>query len=146
VGEKDFGKIMSDEKRPKVGVGVFVLKDGKILMQKRRGKYGDGTWSLPGGHLEFGETPEKCAGREVMEEMGVSIGNIRRGPYTNDHFESEDKHYITLFMISELISGEPRVMEPESAEDFGWFDLQGLPSPLFLPLENLLKTDFSPLP
>ena len=43
------------EERPKVGMGVFVLKDGKILMQRRKGAHGSGTWCLPGGHLEFNE-------------------------------------------------------------------------------------------
>jgi 8-oxo-dGTP diphosphatase len=144
VGEKDFGKDMSDEKRPKVGVGVFVLKDGKFLMQKRKGKHGDGDWSLPGGHLEFGETPEECATREVLEETSVSISNIRRGPYTNDYFEAEGKHYITLFIISDYGSGEPAVKEPETTEELGWFDMSDMPEPKFLPLANLLKTGYDP--
>lgn len=135
---------MNDEKRPKVGVGVFVLKDGKFLMQKRKGKHGDGTWSLPGGHLEFGETPEECAAREVLEETGVSIANIRRGLYTNDYFEEEGKHYITLFIVSEYESGEPKIIEPETTEDLDWFPIDDLPGPLFLPLKNLFQTGFNP--
>jgi 8-oxo-dGTP diphosphatase len=144
VGEKDFGKIMSSDNRPKVGVGVFVKRDGKFLMQKRKGKHGDGTWSLPGGHLEFGETPEECAAREVMEETGVRISNFCRGPYTNDYFDAEGKHYITLFIVSEYESGEPRILEPETTEDLGWFTIGDLPGPLFLPLKNLFDTGFSP--
>jgi 8-oxo-dGTP diphosphatase len=144
MGEKDSGKIMSDEKRPKVGVGVFVLKDGKFLMQKRRGKHGDGTWSLPGGHLEFGESVEDCARREVMEEMGVEIKNIRFGPFTNDIFDKEGKHYVTLFVVSEYESGEPKIMESETTEDWGWFTINDLPGPLFLPLKNLFDTGFNP--
>jgi len=135
---------MSENNRPKVGVGVFVLKDGKFIMQKRKGKHGDGTWSLPGGHLEFGETPEACAAREVMEETGVSIANMRRGPYTNDYFVKEGKHYITLFIISDYESCEPEVREPETTEHLGWFKMGDLPKPLFLPLENLFNTGFNP--
>ena len=67
------------DQRPKVGVGVFVLKDGKILMGKRKGAHGEGSWSLPGGHLEFNESWDMCAVRETMEETGVTIKNIRFG-------------------------------------------------------------------
>jgi 8-oxo-dGTP diphosphatase len=62
--------------RPKVGVGVFIIKDKKILMGKRINSHGEGTWSLPGGHLEFFETFEDCAKREVMEETGLKISNF----------------------------------------------------------------------
>jgi len=136
---------MRENNRPKVGVGVFVLNDGKFLMQKRKGKHGDGTWSLPGGHLEFGESVEDCARREIMEEMGVKIKNLRYGPFTNDIFNKEGKHYVTLFVVAEYESGEPEVREPETTEDLGWFDMGDLPNPLFLPLNNLFNTGFNPL-
>jgi|GEM_PF-5891666 len=41
-------------KNVRVGVGVFVFKNGEFIMLKRRGSHGADTWSLPGGHLEFG--------------------------------------------------------------------------------------------
>ncbi len=50
--------------KPLVGVGVLVFKDNKILMGRRKGSHGAGTWAPPGGHLEFGETPEDCAHNE----------------------------------------------------------------------------------
>lgn len=132
------------EKRPKVGVGVFVINGNKVLFQKRRGKHGEGAWSLPGGLLEFGESIEDCAAREVMEENGISIKNIKPGPFTNDVFLEEDKHYITIFALSEYDSGEAKVMEPEFCDAVEWRKFNDLPSPLFLPLENLLKTGYSP--
>jgi len=133
-----------EEKRPKVGVGVFVIKGDKVLFQKRKGKHGSGTWCLPGGHLEFGETIESCAARETMEEMGVGIKNIKIGPFTNDIHVTEDKHYITIFVISEYDFGNPAVMEPEFCEAAEWMGWDDLPSPLFLPLKNLLETGYNP--
>jgi 8-oxo-dGTP diphosphatase len=56
-----------EENRPKVGIGVFIFKDGKFLMGCRKGTHGAGTWSVPGGHLEFGESFEECAEREALE-------------------------------------------------------------------------------
>jgi len=130
--------------RPKVGVGVIVLKDNKVLMGKRKNAHGEGSWSLPGGHLEFNEELEDCAKRETLEETGIEIKNIRLGTATNDIFREEGKHYITLFMISEYDSGEVRVMEPDKCELWDWFEWDNLPSPLFLPIENAKKNGFNP--
>jgi 8-oxo-dGTP diphosphatase len=129
---------------PKVGVGVFVLKDNKILFGKRKNAHGDGTWSLPGGHLEFNEKVEDCAVREVLEETSISIKNIRMGTFTNDIFEKEGKHYVTLFAISDFDSGEVKLMEPDKCEKWDWFEWDKLPSPLFIPIQNLLKQNFNP--
>ena len=53
---------------PRVGIAVFIFKDGKFLMGRRKGAHGEDTWSVPGGHLEFGEMIEDGARREVEEE------------------------------------------------------------------------------
>jgi 8-oxo-dGTP diphosphatase len=130
--------------RPKVGVGVIVLKDGRVVMQKRRNKHGHGTWSFPGGHLEAGESFEDCARREVMEEIGIDIANLRRGPSTNDIFTEEDKHYITVFMIADYAGGDIRVMEPDVTEEWRLVEWDEMPEPLFLPVANLKETEFRP--
>ncbi|PIN68942.1 DNA mismatch repair protein MutT [Candidatus Woesearchaeota archaeon CG11_big_fil_rev_8_21_14_0_20_43_8] len=130
--------------RPKIGVGVFVVKGGKILLGKRMNAHGDGTWSLPGGHLEMNEEPEDCARREVMEEAGIKIKNLSRLTFTNDIFEKEKKHYVTLFLRSDLDSGVPAVMEPDKCERWDWFTWDDLPRPLFMPLKNLKKECFDP--
>ncbi len=134
---------MSD--RPKVGLGVAVIKDGKVLLEKRKNYHGDGSWCFPGGHLEFGETWEECAKRETREEAGIEIKNLRFGTVTNDIFSKENKHYITIIMIAEYDSGEVQIMEPEKNEKWDWFEWDKLPSPLFIPLQNLIKQGFDPL-
>lgn len=135
---------MSDEKHPRVGVGVCICRDGKVLLGKRIGSHGAHTWSFPGGHLEFGESIEECARREVLEETGISLSNVRKGPYTNDFFEQEKKHYATLFVIADSPTGTPRIMEPEKCLEWKWFAWDALPHPLFLPLIHLKETRFSP--
>jgi 8-oxo-dGTP diphosphatase len=129
---------------PKVGIGVIVLKGNKVLLHKRKNAHGEGTWSFPGGHLEFNENIEDCAKREVMEEGGISLKNIRLGPYTNDIFRKEGKHYITIYVIAEYKSGRITIREPERCERWEWFAWNDLPKPLFLPLRNLLKQKFNP--
>ena len=126
-------------KRPQVGVGVFVKREGKILVGKRRGSHGAGTWALPGGHLEPGESFEACCKREVLEETGLTIKNISPLVFTNDIFHDEGHHYITLFFKGEYESGEPFVAEPRQCEEWRWVSLNHIPQPIFLPLSNALK-------
>ncbi|XDV36254.1 hypothetical protein PO909_006071 [Leuciscus waleckii] len=86
-------------KRPGVGLGVLVTDSSKP-------GFGKGTYQLPGGHIEFGETWEQCAQREVMEV----VNSIRL---------EENYHYITIFMQGELdrsFSAEPVNLEPEKNE------------------------------
>jgi 8-oxo-dGTP diphosphatase len=129
--------------RPKVGVAIIVIKDSKVLLGKRVSSHGAGTWQFPGGHLEFGEPIEDCAKRELLEETGLTIRNIRSGPYTNDIFKSEQKHYITLFVIADYDSGVLTVNEPKKCEKWEWFSWPRLPEPKFLPIQNLMKQNFN---
>lgn len=129
---------------PRVGVGVIVIKDNKVLCIKRKGAHGEGSWGFPGGHLEFKESWEECARREVMEETGISIKNIRFGTVSNDIFEKENKHYITIFMLANHEEGVPQILEPEKCTSWEWFKWEELPQPLFLPIVNILKAEFNP--
>ena len=99
--------------RPSVGVAVIVVKNGKVLLGKRKGSHGSGSWAFPGGHLEMNESIEECARREVFEETGISIHNIRYATFTNDIFKEEKKHYVTLFVVAEYNSGDLQVNEPQ---------------------------------
>jgi 8-oxo-dGTP diphosphatase len=94
--------------------------------------------------MEFGESPEQTAIREVAEETSMVVRNPRFGAVTNDIFEEENKHYLTVWMLTDWESGEPTIMEPDKTVDFQWFDLDSLPEPLFLSWEQLMKSEFLP--
>jgi 8-oxo-dGTP diphosphatase len=117
-----------------------VTRDDQVLLGKRRNSHGDGTWALPGGHLEFGESWEQCAQREVLEETGMEVGNCHFIGATNDVMATEGKHYVTLFMAARSVEGSPRLCEPDKCERWQWFPWDALPKPLFAPLENLIST------
>lgn len=127
--------------QPRVGIGVFVWKNGKFFMGLRKGAHGSNTWSVPGGHLEHGESWEQCAKREVMEETGMKIKNVKFFAATNDFFEESGKHYTTIWVESDWASGKPKVLEPDKWVGQEWRDFSTLPSPLFEPCwQNLRKT------
>ena len=64
------------EQTPKTGVGILIIKDNKVLSHKRAGSHGAGEYAFPGGHLEYMETVEQGAKREVMEETGVFYASV----------------------------------------------------------------------
>ncbi len=129
---------------PIVGVGVLVVQQGLILLGKRKGSHGAGTWAAPGGRLEFGEEIEDCARRELAEETGLTASATELGPYTNDVFQQEDKHYLTVFVVARGIHGAPRNLEPHHCEGWAWFSWDKMPAPLFKPLQNLLAIGWRP--
>jgi 8-oxo-dGTP diphosphatase len=126
-------------KFPRVGVAAIIIRNGRVLLIRRKGAHGKGSWSTPGGHLEFGETPEQCTIRETREEVGIEIANVRFIAVTNDIFIESNKHYITLWMQADSLSGEPGIAAENEVAELGWFEWDALPSPLFLPFINLLN-------
>ena len=124
--------------KPRVGVGVILPRDDKVLLGKRKGSHGAGTWSFPGGHLEPGESFEDCCRRETLEETGIKVGKLIPVGFTNDIFEEEKLHYVTLYFMSENFEGEPELMEPDKCEEWGWYALDLIPGESML--LNSMKT------
>jgi len=104
-----------------VGVGVMIMKDGKVLLGKRKGSHGEGEWSFPGGHLEYMESFEDCARREVREECGIEIEKIRF-QFVSNVTSYKPKHYVHIGLIADWESGVVEVLEPEKCEEWKWFD------------------------
>jgi 8-oxo-dGTP diphosphatase len=119
------------EQWPKVGVGIIIFKDGKILLHKRKGSHGQGEYAFPGGHLEYMESFEDCARREIKEECGVEVKNIRFN-YVSSVLKYAPKHYVHMGLIADWEKGEPKTLEPEKCDgDWEWYDLNNLPEPMF---------------
>jgi 8-oxo-dGTP diphosphatase len=120
---------------PRVGVGCIVARGTQLLLVKSRRGY----WSNPGGHLEFGETPEQCAIRETLEETGLHVSNVRFVAVTNDLIADTNRHYITIWMRADAPSGTATVSDPAEIVELGWFERDALPSPRQVFFDNLLE-------
>ena len=130
---------------PRIGVAVIVIRDGKVLVGRRLGgSHGHETWQFPGGHLEFGESIADCAVREVAEETGLVATITGDGPFTNDIFVADGKHYVTLFVLAAAADGIPQVMEPEKCAEWRWCPWGALPEPRFLSIQHLLELGYRP--
>lgn len=112
----------------------MVARDGRLLLVRNH----RGFWSTPGGHLDFGETPEACAVRETMEETGVGVSNVEFVAITNDLLVDSARHYITIWMRADADDATPTVSDPAELSEVGWFAPDALPGPLHLYFENLI--------
>jgi 8-oxo-dGTP diphosphatase len=124
-------------KMPRVGVGIIITKGDQVLLLRRKNVHGAGSWSMPGGHLDFGESLEECAIREAKEETNVDVTNVTFRAVTNDVFEVEGKHFVTIWMQGRYAAGEPVVNAADEMAEVGWFAWDALPEPLFLPFRHL---------
>ncbi|HEY6866463.1 MAG TPA: NUDIX hydrolase [Candidatus Eisenbacteria bacterium] len=58
-------------RNPAPAAGVILARDHGLLLVRRKFDPRAGTWCLPAGFLEYGESPERCAVRELREETGI---------------------------------------------------------------------------
>lgn len=134
---------------PRVRVSVLICKDGKVLLGRPKQTAFDGycspglqqlaladTWGTPGGKLELGESFEACALREVAEETGLSIKNIRFCGATNTVYDPQT-HWVNIFVCADIEKGEIQNLEPDKCVEWRWFAWDQLPDNLFPPIKSL---------
>jgi 8-oxo-dGTP diphosphatase len=120
----------------KFGVGVILLRKNTILLGKRKGPRNPDTYGLPGGFLEYSETLEICAKREVFEETGLkdidvfSLFLIR--------WNGNKEQYVDAIFGAKCEYGTPLVRESERVVSWEWYKLTDLPSPLYTPTKLAL--------
>jgi 8-oxo-dGTP diphosphatase len=134
--------------RVRVGVAVLIRRpDGRLLLGLRKGSHGAGTWSVPGGHIDPDDANAlTCARREVLEETGLPIRNVRSiGAWTLDAFPEAGKTYITLWLAADVAEDiEPVVREPAKCGGWIWASEAECPRPLFRCIENLIAQGVDP--
>jgi mutator protein MutT len=136
-----------EKNKPKVGVGIMLLQDGKVLLGKRHDDaqkassdlHGEGTWTMPGGKLDFHETVKNGACREVLEEIGVKINPESLEVISVSDEIVPDNHYVTIGFLCKDFDGDAKVMEPEEITEWKWYNLDNLPDKVFPPSLKMIK-------
>lgn len=139
-------------KRPGIGVATFVLSEKhpeSVLLGRRKDVIGHGLYQVPGGHLEFGESWEQAAYREVLEETGLHVHNVSLCSIVDTIEPEQDYHYITVFMrgyVDETRGSEPRNMEPQKCEGWHWWRWSAVPTSdlLFWSLRDFKLKNLNP--
>ncbi len=124
--------VSDDAGRPKVGVAVLVVRDGRVLLGRRLNDDGTcGMYATPGGHVEHLESIVDCCKREMAEEVGPAV---KAKDFTVIGVTSvrqfAPRHIILITVRADWVAGEPENLEPEKCGGWDWYPLDALPSPL----------------
>lgn len=102
---------------PRLGASASIWRDGRVLLVKRAKP--PFLWAFPGGHVEFGETAEAAALRELAEETGVSAKLVQLVGLYDIIRREPPLHYVIACFCGHWLAGEAR---PESdVSEAGWF-------------------------
>ena len=131
------GHILERFKNPLPTVDVIATIDKKIVLIKRKNPpYG---WALPGGFIDWGESAEEAAIREIREEIGIDLINLRQFHCYSEPERDPRFHTITVVFTAEGI-GTPHA--GDDAAGVKLFDKQSLPASLAFDHKRILNDYF----
>ena len=119
-------------KKIRIRVAVVILKDNKILLVQHC-KHGRKYWLLPGGGLEYGETIEQCAKRELMEEANLAISLGELILVSESIPPDKHRHVLNLYYRGEAVSGVLKQGEDKVISDLRYVPVTELKQLTFFP-------------
>jgi len=101
---------------------AVIENNGKFLFTKRIDEFSDyhGKWQLPGGGLEFGETPEGALHREIREELAVKVTNVKLIPFIDTRVRVEWQGIFISYHCRLVDPNSPIILNEEASE-YRWF-------------------------
>lgn len=126
IGKGDYCPCCKRFNARLVSCGAVVMEKGKVLLVKRGIEPDKGYWVMPGGYLEWDETVEEAALRELREETGFEGKVVGLLGVRSDLGAGNDRQNVDLFFEVERTGGREKLSR-ETVE-LGWFDESSLPS------------------
>ncbi|WP_047979576.1 NUDIX hydrolase [Ornithinibacillus contaminans] len=112
-------------------VVIILNEQDEVLLQMRL----EGTWGLPGGLMDLGESFEEVAKREVFEETGLAVENLKLlNVFSDSNYylkvpNGDELYSVTAVYYTKDVSGDIKIDYSES-ENMQYFSLHNLPSGL----------------
>jgi len=107
------------------GTICYIMRGDRVLLIRKVQGFGRGKLNAPGGKMREGETPEECVLREVYEETGLRLLNLRRHGVLNFYFgEKEEPDWVVYIFSSTSFTGEVKG-SPEGPLE--WVEVDRLP-------------------
>jgi ADP-ribose pyrophosphatase YjhB (NUDIX family) len=121
---------------PKVAVLVLITQEDRILLVKRALEPAKGRWAIPAGFLDWDEHPLDCARREVLEETGLQVDDLRLLDVFG-RFEDGGRADIVIAYRATIQGGT--LQAADDAEEVGWFTRDDLPELAFMPTKIVVQ-------
>lgn len=119
---------------PRLVVEAVIRDSDKVLLVKPSRGYNEDRWTLPGGFLVYGESPEEAVRREVEEEVGV---NPRLNGLINVYsaIGAKNSYQWIIFYFSAEIPGSPEDIQPDhEIKQLRWFEIEEAAESIHSPL------------
>ncbi len=131
-----------DYPRPAVACDAVVFCTAgavpQVLLIKRKHDPYAGHWAFPGGFMDMDETCEQAARRELLEETGISIGNLTWG-WLADAPERDPRGRVLTAMYYAFVNTQIVAVAQDDAAECQWFPLNELPPLAFDHAECLVQ-------
>ncbi|MBO2522621.1 MAG: NUDIX hydrolase [Bacteroidetes bacterium] len=122
-----------DYPRPAVTADCVVIakeNEPKVLLIRRGNEPFKGCWAFPGGFMNMEETTEQCAVRELEEETGLKVTEIKQiGAYSKVDRDPRGRTVTVAYLV--VIDKTEAVKGGDDAAKAQWFPISGLPKLAF---------------
>ena len=92
--------------KPRLGCATLVIKGDSVLLGRSNKKFIYGQLVVPGGGVDFGEYFYDTAKREIFEETGIEIENVRHIGLYEIVKPKENNHRVIIFCHADYKGGE----------------------------------------
>ena len=130
--------MRSPSRNPLLTVDAIIETDNGIILIKRKNP--PAGWAIPGGFVDYGETLEEAAVREMKEETSLDI-NLGRQFHTYSNPDRDPRHHTVSIIFIATATGTPEAAD--DAIDIGIFTKDHLPEDIAFDHRQILEDYFN---